>query len=104
MSMDAPVSLPFSTRPCQCVKRHSPTPTRVELHHVHQQSHQRRLWGTVRDKETVALCDNGHAIVHAFLERMRRGDNPDGRANDYLFTLALQGRVREMVAEGRLPP
>lgn len=67
MTVDTPRTMAYAERPCVCVGDHRPLPETVELHHLHPQFDQRRLWGEVRDKELVPLCGTAHNNVHVYL-------------------------------------
>lgn len=51
--------------PCVLHASHSPVTIVNELHHPFPQAWQKKLWGEVRDDETVSLCATGHNNVHA---------------------------------------
>lgn len=104
----APVTraMPFVDQPCRCVGDHRPLPNMVELHHLHPQGDQRRLWGEIRDREVVPLCPTGHHNVHAYLDYLyaRVADLPGPprpTAGYYQIRLAREGLRRMLVARGQ---
>lgn len=84
------IGAPFEERPCPCVKQHSPTPIRVELHHIYPQAEQKKVHGKLVDKETVPLCDTGHANVHTALTDRLKG-KPRTLRNKYQQWVADEG-------------
>ena len=91
-----PMKLPFAAAPCPCVKRHSPVPKNVDLHHVYPQSEQRRRHGALVDRETTALCKSGHDAVHWAIDRLLRGESV-WLGNSHLQGVAEEG-VRRITA------
>ncbi len=86
-------NLPFDVAPCQCVRYHSPKPARTEQHHIYPQSYQRKAHNMIVDKETIPLCDTGHATVHVAIEAILN-DKPYRLGNLYLRQIALDGVKR----------
>jgi hypothetical protein len=110
--------------PCACVGLHRPQPAEYERHHIHMASEQRsqglalaRLTDAneyhhgvdVTDEHGaywVALCGNGHGIVHYLLRLYARdGRLPLGaqRLNPYCRLLAFEGH-RRVLAHGGWGP
>ncbi len=85
----SPQRLPFAAAPCECVRRHVPAATSIELHHPFPQSFQKKRYGRVVDDTTVPLCPTAHTVVHDALRVRLRGE-------DYrLGNRYLQGIVEE---------
>ncbi len=70
-----PVTLAFTSAPCECVRQHVPVPASVELHHQYPQALQIKKYGKVVDKTTVSLCGTAHNNVHDALTRRLRGED-----------------------------
>jgi hypothetical protein len=51
-------------RPCRLYAYHVPVVVQTEAHHRHPVYLQRRVWGEVRDHETLDLCGNCHSATH----------------------------------------
>ncbi len=94
---------PAAEQPCACgltPQGHRPRLLIVELHHLHQQSHQRKVYGRVIDHETIPLGGSEHAIVHHFQDRLRRGERVTPlRQHARLFAFAVEGLRRERAAK-----
>lgn len=93
----------FAQAPCQCVRRHSPKPLVVELHHFHPQAEQRKVWGRVLDLEVVALCGSGHDNVHRVLTALLAGAEPPATSS-YLRGIAAAGHRRILAARAGAKP
>ena len=74
VSGEVSIFLDFGEAPCECVKRHSPLPLRVEKHHIYPQAEQKKRHGKLVDKTTVPLCDVAHANVHVAIDKRMRGE------------------------------
>jgi len=88
-----PRTAPFAARPCLCCKRHVPVCHEVEGHHVLPQTFQRALWGTVRERDLVFLCRDGHRSVHLWLTAQLTGQ-PAIHLNPFLWDVATDGLTR----------
>lgn len=93
MSIAIPRTAPFAEQPCQCVQTHTPVCHETEGHHRLPQTHQRALWGAVRDRSLVFLCRDGHRAVHLWLDARLTGRTPI-RLNPYLLAVARDGLAR----------
>lgn len=85
----APRTLPFTEEACQCVKRHSPTPSLVHSHHIVP----KYLGGADTKANLITLCPSGHYVVHDLIRKFIAADGvlPRGRTNRYLYDLAVRG-------------
>lgn len=86
---------------CPCVKRHSPTPSRYEKHHIHPQA-----WGGTNAKENMIwLCSNAHDSVHHLLEHYVRHQAEPPPAILRRFSAFVRNLAKEAIArEGGIPP
>lgn len=73
---------------CECVTKHRPANREPDLHHVHPLAWQ----GPDTPENIVAICPNGHRLVHQLLREYRRaGGKPPWsvRRHYSAFTRAL---------------
>jgi len=94
-----PRTATFVAQPCLCCKGHTPVCHETEGHHRLPQTFQRALWGTVRERDLVYLCRDGHRSVHLWLTARLTGQ-PAIRINPYLRGIAENGLQRIVAAYG----
>ena len=65
-------TIPATQASCEAHVFHRPKPAWLEYHHIIPQSWQLYLWGSVKDKRTVALCRTGHGNTHWNIVRLMK--------------------------------
>lgn len=61
------LELDAAERPCEMRKSHNPTPIRTQSHHRFPVYLQKRLWGSVRHDDRIALCGTDHDSLHTWI-------------------------------------
>lgn len=62
-----PLGAKARVHPCALYGYHAPRPARTQGHHRHPQYLQKRIYGEVRDNETLWVCGTCHDNIHEWL-------------------------------------
>lgn len=90
MSEEGAAKASFASRPCVCVKNHSPKVNRTALHHIWPMG----MGGPDHKTNIVPLCPTTHSEVHLILEAFARADAVVPRKRvwgEYAYALAVRG-------------
>jgi len=90
--MTTPRQLDAVDQPCQLRKTHTPMPIRTQSHHRWPEYLQRRLWGSTRLDERIALCGTDHDSLHAWIAFLL-GEQRKPKKNPGLLVTAEAARV-----------
>lgn len=89
--MDEPVGISAKIAQCLCVKKHTPQPVILDIHHIIPKSR----GGPDIISNKVTVCPTGHAMIHAYMRHFDYAGKvvKISRANQYLWGLAAKGWV-----------
>lgn len=77
---------------CTCVRRHSPVPRQLHLHHIWPKGE----GGPDTASNLIVMCPNAHANVHILIAAYKKAGTPDltalnANSNPLVVTMARRG-------------